>query len=275
MGTDKTEFKFSSPCLSPCLGVSAVKNPSPHLRQPDDPDTIGPRMGESSPARIFPLDRWVRDDIAYILPMGAFLGITFIASTWPSTLPACYIIKTIVAGALLILLRKHFTKISWNYWQLGILVGIIGVIQWVGMEKALLHFWPNYPTLTRETYNPFEKVSPRPWLMVFLFFRLLGPALVVPFMEEYFWRDFLWRTFLAPNDFKLAAVGEWDAKVFWGIAILFASEHVQWLTAIVWAVMIGYLLVRTRSLGACIVAHGVTNLMLGVYVLYTHDWWFW
>jgi CAAX protease family protein len=232
-------------------------------------------MTEPSGARIFPLDRLVRDDIAYILPMGAFLGVTLIASNWPATLPACYVIKTILAAALLILLRRHYTKISWSYWQLGVLVGILGVIQWVGMEKALLHFFPNYPTLTREVFDPFEKISSRPWLVVFLVCRLLGPALVVPFMEEYFWRDFLWRTLIAPNDFKLAAIGEWDTKVFWAIAILFASEHVQWLTAVVWAVMIGYLLVRTRSLGACIVAHGVTNLLLGIYVLCTHDWWFW
>ena len=232
-------------------------------------------MDESPPARSLSLDRWVRDDIAYILPMGVFLAVTFIAQQWPALLPAGYVLKTILAAALLFAFRRHFTKIRWDYWQLGIVVGILGVIQWVGMEKALLHFWPNYPALSHDIFNPFESITSRPWLIVFLIFRLAGPALVVPFMEELFWRDFLWRTFLAPNDFKLAAVGEWDAKVFWGIAILFASEHVQWLTAIVWAVMIGYLLVRTRSLGACIVAHGVTNLLLGIYVLCTHDWWFW
>jgi hypothetical protein len=39
--------------------------------------------------------------------------------------------------------------------------------------------------------------------------------------------------------------------------------------------MIAWLLVKTRSLGACIIAHGVTNLLLGVYVLYSRDWYFW
>ena len=27
---------------------------------------------------------------------------------------------------------------------LGVLVGVIGIVQWVGMEKVLLHYWPNY-----------------------------------------------------------------------------------------------------------------------------------
>jgi hypothetical protein len=51
--------------------------------------------------------------------------------------------------------------------------------------------------------------------------------------------------------------------------------HVQWLTAIVWGLMVALLLVRTRSLGACIIAHAVTNLLLGAYVLWTGDWSFW
>jgi CAAX prenyl protease-like protein len=94
-------------------------------------------------------------------------------------------------------------------------------------------------------------------------------------MEELFWRDFLWRSFSAPNDFKLAQVGErdWRAAIF--VSLLFATVHIQWLTAIGWGLMIAWLLIRTRSLGACIVAHAVTNFLLGAYVLYTHDWYFW
>jgi hypothetical protein len=47
------------------------------------------------------------------------------------------------------------------------------------------------------------------------------------------------------------------------------------MTAIGWGLMIAALLVYTRSLGACIIAHGVTNLLLGGYVLYTKSWYFW
>jgi CAAX prenyl protease-like protein len=98
----------------------------------------------------------------------------------------------------------------------------------------------------------------------------------VPVMEELFWRDFLWRTIIAPADFKLAQVGEKSWSAFLIVAIAFATVHGNWwLTAIVWGMLVGGLLVRTRSLGACIVMHGVTNLLLGVYVLWTRDWSFW
>jgi hypothetical protein len=219
--------------------------------------------------------RWVSYDGAYILPMAVFLLFTFAGGHWPGFFNVSYIIKTLLAGALLVLLRRHYTKINWSYAWLGVIMGVLGVVQWVGMEKLLLHVWPNYPRPGAAPLDPFtENLSPvMRW--VFISIRLLGPTLVVPFMEEYFWRDFLWRTIIAPNDFRMAAVGERDWKAIAIVTLAFASVHIQWMTAIVWGLMIAVLLLRTRSLGACIIMHGVTNLLLGIYVVYTHDWQFW
>jgi CAAX prenyl protease-like protein len=220
--------------------------------------------------------RWVPDDFAYMIPMAAFLLLTWPGGNWPSFFPASYIIKTLLTSALLIWLWPQYTKINWSYAWLGVIIGVIGLVQWVGMEKFLLHVWPNYPRAHPEVLDPFATFSSPVFLWIFITIRLLGPTLVVPFMEEFFWRDFLWRTISAPNDFKMAAVGEWDPKAFFIVTAVFASVHMQmWITAFVWGAMIGLLLVRTKSLGACIIAHGVTNLLLGLYVVYTHDWAFW
>jgi CAAX protease family protein len=221
------------------------------------------------------LQRSVRDDVAYILPMAVFLLITFIAGEIPGTLPVAYIVKTILTAALLVLLWGHYTKISWSHWPLGLFMGVLGAAQWIGMERGLLHFWPNYPRMGGDIFDPMQEIHSANFRLVFYCFRLAGPALVVPVMEELFWRDFLWRTLDAGEDFKSAPVGIYVRKIFWIVAFFFAAEHVQWITAIVWAIMIGWLLVRTRSLGACIVMHGVTNFLLGVWVLWRHDWWFW
>ena len=78
------------------------------------------------------------------------------------------------------------------------------------------------------------------------------------------------------NNFKLAAVGEWAWAPFLIVSIAFAAVHGNWwLTAIAWALMIAALLGCTKSLGACIIAHATTNLLLAVYVLYSRDWAFW
>ena len=40
-----------------------------------------------------------------------------------------------------------------------------------------------------------------------------------------------------------------------------------WFSAVTW------LMIRTRSIGDCILAHAVTNLLLGIYVISTGNWW--
>jgi CAAX prenyl protease-like protein len=218
----------------------------------------------------------VTDDAAYFLPMAVFLVFTWAGGHWPKFYVASYVLKTLITASLLILFRRHYAKIRWNYWWLGILLGIVGVFQWVGMENALLHFWPNYPRLSGSPLDPIKDFSSPRTMWSFFAYRWAGAALVVPVMEELFWRDFGWRSVAAPADFKLAKLGEWDRGIpLIVVTLIFASVHVEWMTAIVWGLMIGGLLIYTRSLGACIIMHAVTNFLLGAYVLYSHDWKFW
>ena len=219
---------------------------------------------------------WLTDDIAYMLPMGIFLFFTWVGSFGADWYVWSYVVKTILTTIALLMCRSQFTPISWKWWWLGAIVGVVGIFQWVGMEHFLLAHWPNYPRMSHETFNPHDYFHTAWGFWSFTAVRWAGASLVVPFMEEYFWRDFLWRTIIAPNDFKLAGVGEWDWKAFLVVALIFgAGVHVEWMTAIVWGLMIGLLLTSTKSLGACIICHGVTNFLLGAYVLHTGEWGFW
>jgi CAAX prenyl protease-like protein len=218
----------------------------------------------------------VRDDLAYLLPMAAFMAFTWVGGQWRSLYPLSYLVKVIVVALMLMAFRRLYTRIRWDYWWLGILVGIIGIFQWVPMQLWLQHHLAFFkPPGEKDVFNPFRDL-PEYAVWTFIGIRVFGAVVVVPFMEELFWRDFLWRQVLAPNDFKLARVGEWAWAPFLIVSGAFSLVHGNWwLTAIVWAMMIGALLVYTKSLGACIIAHAVTNLLLAVYVLRTHDWAFW
>jgi membrane protease YdiL (CAAX protease family) len=245
--------------------------------------------GQTLPPRKFVL----RDDIAYILPMAIFLAFTQIGVTWPNWYPASYMAKAFIVPIALILAWPSFTKIHWTHLSLGVLVGILGLVQWVGMDKLLILFFqslhlhggildwlPVYGKIgikgvPTDSFNPFTAIHGPVYQWTFIILRWACAALVVPVMEELFWRDYLWREILAPNDFKLAAIGEKDWMVVLLVSAAFATVHIQWITAFFWGLMIALLLLRTRSIGACIVAHGVTNFLLGAYVLYTHDWYFW
>jgi CAAX prenyl protease-like protein len=220
--------------------------------------------------------RLVPDDIAYLLPMAVWLVFTWAGGYWPSFYVASYVLKVFLTTIPLILFRRQYTRIVWTHLWLGVALGIIGVFQWVCMEKGLLHLWPNYPRLSAPVLDPMAAFSSPSGRLSFIAIRWAGASLVVPFMEELFWRDFLWRTIAAPADFKLAKIGEWESGIpLILVTLLFCSVHVEWMTAIVWGLMIGGLLIYTRSLGACIVMHATTNFLLGAYVLYSHDWRFW
>jgi CAAX prenyl protease-like protein len=98
---------------------------------------------------------------------------------------------------------------------------------------------------------------------------------MVPVMEELFFRDFLMRAFIRGAHFQDVAVGTFSWFSLLGVAALFGLNHgSEWPEGVVYGLMMGVLLIRTRSLGACIVAHGVTNFTLYLYVIYTGDWQF-
>jgi CAAX prenyl protease-like protein len=58
-------------------------------------------------------------------------------------------------------------------------------------------------------------------------------------------------------------------------ALLFGVEHDLWLAGIIAGLAYGWLYVRTGNLWSPILAHGVTNLLLGLWILATGEWRLW
>jgi len=109
----------------------------------------------------------------------------------------------------------------------------------------------------------------------FLAVRIAGSALVVPVIEELFWRGWLMR-WLMERDWQKVPLGSYRAGSFWLVAVLFASEHgPYWEVGLAAGVIYNWWLVRTKSLGDCMLAHAVTNGLLGVYVVAAGQWQYW
>jgi membrane protease YdiL (CAAX protease family) len=244
--------------------------------------------------------RRIRDDVAYVLPFVAFMALLQVGISWKSMYIPAYVARTAIVPVLLYLFWRHYTKIRWNHWWLGVIVGVIGIFQWVPMQlylqKHVPFFAPAYvcpnheeehnkgpgkcpickADMVPDAFDPFARIKDPRMAWAFIVVRIIGAVLVVPVMEELLWRDFLWREIISPNNFKLAQVGEFEWPAFLIVCGAFATVHGNWwLTAVVWGAMVGGLLVYTKSLGACIIAHATTNLLLALYVLKTHDWAFW
>jgi CAAX prenyl protease-like protein len=89
-----------------------------------------------------------------------------------------------------------------------------------------------------------------------------------------FWRAFLIR-YLTNTDFTTVRTGQFSAMAFWLVAAFSGLVHPEWLVAVVASAAYSWLLRRTGSLFATVMAHAVTNAALGIYVLLSHDWQYW
>ncbi len=211
--------------------------------------------------------------VPYAVPMAAFLVITYLESMAGKLYPIVYIVKAILVTILLIVFRSNWRDIKPSVKVIvpGIAVGLLVCAEWVLLEN-----WLHYPHLgSRTAYSPFVEIANPTTRLAFIAIRFYGLALMVPVMEELFWRSFLVRYFSDPDHWSKMEVGAFTWGGFAMVCGLFGLAHPEWLVAVICAVAYGLLLKQTKSLFACIIAHSVTNLALGIYVMTSHDWKFW
>src|ERR1019366_4480059 len=111
--------------------------------------------------------------------------------------------------------------------------------------------------------------------IAFMLLRSISSAILIPILEELFWRGWLMR-WLIDKDFLNVPLGKYAPSAFWILALLFASEHGPfWEVGLAAGIVYNWWIVRTRNLADCILAHGITNAVLCVYVLATGQWQYW
>ncbi len=205
---------------------------------------------------------------------GHFAGIDW-KELWKTYHPLIYAAKTIAAAIMLAVFWRYYTKIRWTHLPLGVLVGLVGTVVWVGLEYASQAIGLSTRPAAADMYIPTDQIHDPMWRYTFYFIRIAGPTLVVPVMEELLFRDFLMRALIRGSRFQEVAIGTFTWGSLLGVAAMFGIlGHIQRPSGVAYGLMMGLLLIRTKSLGACIVAHGVTNLTLYLYVIYFGDWQF-
>lgn len=181
-----------------------------------------------------------------------------------------YPVQTIVCGFLL-----------WRFWScyglrkpekigLDLFVAILVLALWISPQAFL-----GFPRRD-DGFNPslFEN-NPALFCAV-VAMRFVRLVVVVPLAEEIFWRGFLLR-YIVHDDFKKVPLGQFSWLSFGVVTVAFAAAHrpADWPAALATSALYNLILYRTRSLSSCVLAHAITNLGLGVYVMLTRQWGFW
>ncbi len=189
------------------------------------------------------------------------------------TLYCLYPVKTLSVGYLLYLFRRSYDEIefkpllSWRNLSVTVICGVAVFVLWINMDFTVK------PSDLKRGFNPlfFQDQLLRTFM---IFMRLTGATIVVPVMEEIFWRSFLLR-YLVSQNYSKVAIGTFTWSSFLISAFLFGLEHDLIYAGIIAGIAYNLLLYSTRSIVCCIMSHALTNLLLGVYVLATHRWYFW
>ncbi len=213
--------------------------------------------------------------VPYAAPFFLFLALSALEGRFgPGLYPIFYTIKILMVGGLLFAWRRAYAEFTRDTHLIlpSIVIGVALCALWVLTDGATPHF---AILGQREAYDPFAAIPSPPAAWAFIGVRFFGLVLVVPIMEELFWRAFLLRLVIDPNDFQRVPLGTFEPVSFAVVVALMAAAHPEWLAAALFSAAMNLWIYRTKNLTACVIAHGATNFALGVYVLIAHDWKYW
>ncbi len=229
------------------------------------------------------MDHKLRDTLAHVAPFAAWIALIYLPGS-PSGWT--YAARALVGLALFLGLRPWggYAPLRVRNLPLAAGVGVAVFAVWILPETKWAAQWP----ALREFYLKYavlpwgrlpEVVSPPPyapetcgWPLTVV--RLLGSAVIISFIEEFFWRGFIYR-WITARDFRSVDLGVYVRNAFFITALLFGLEHDRWLVGILAGLAYGALAIRTRDLWAAGIAHAITNFLLGLYVVATGQYGFW
>jgi len=179
-----------------------------------------------------------------------------------------YALKVFVGLWLIWVMRPVVTEMRWAFsWEAAV-VGVAIFAIWVGMDP----YYPKNHLLFKDTegsiWNPFARFgdgSMVAWALICI--RIFGMTIVVPPLEEVFYRSLVYR-YIIKYDFTKVALNHFDGVALVMVSLLFGAAHFQWLPGILCGLAYQGLVIRKGRLGDAMTAHAITNVLLGCYVVW-------
>ena len=220
-----------------------------------------------------------RKILAYALPMFLFalllgLGQLMKRPGGPFWLAApefwIYPLQTLLCAGLLIFFRRNYEFQALHRPMLVVAIALFVFLLWIAPQQFL------HLSARREGFDPDIWATNPLFYWSTLVLRFLRLVIVVPLIEEIFWRGFLLR-YLISEDFASVRFGTFSWFSFFVVTIGFALSHsmADWPAAIATGALYNLVAYRTRSLLSCVATHSLTNLALGFWILSTRQWGFW
>jgi hypothetical protein len=181
-----------------------------------------------------------------------------------------------VLSVILFVFSRHVIDLRCPHWLQSVILGIAVFVIWVGPDIWIPGYREHW-LFQNSVLGKIGGAVPDELLTspMVLWMRILRAVVLVPIIEELFWRAWMMRWLISPK-FEQIKLGAYAPMAFWVTAILFASEHGSyWDVGLITGVIYNWWMIRTRSLGDCILVHAVTNGCLCWYVVATKHLEYW
>jgi CAAX prenyl protease-like protein len=195
--------------------------------------------------------------------------------------PIVYTWKIGLTILAMLLVLPGYLAFPFRIHGVALIVGIVGAVVWIGLfqlhlEKRLLEplglgGFLNF--VRRPGFNPLAEIKDNPqWAYGFLAIRFFGLVIVISIVEEFFLRGFLMR-YVMDIDWHLIPFAVVNRlALITGTVFPMLMHPGELFAAAIWFSMVTWLMLRTKSIWDCIIAHAVTNLLMGVWVVWQNDW---
>lgn len=208
-----------------------------------------------APASVTPL---LRDrNAAEILPFVVFMASALVASTFSEVPAVHYPLRAVAMLAALLLFRSLYLRLEWRFDPLAAVAGVAIGIVWVLTQEGDVE--------KQSALGEALAAMPPAIFALWVFSRIFGTTLLVPLIEELFFRGYLLRR-LDSGGIAMRVVAIATS------AGLFAVLHDRWLLAAAAGVVLSLLVLRQGRLTDAILAHVVANGIVAFWAVATGDW---
>jgi CAAX prenyl protease-like protein len=209
----------------------------------------------------------------YVVPFAAFLVLLALAPQVPVPQNIEFAARCVILAAVLWYFSREVISFRVSRPVGSLLLGIGVFLIWIGPDVLFTGYrshWLFQNGLTGKLSSSISPAAQGDW--VALTFRAIRAVILVPIIEELFWRAWALR-WIVNHDFRQLPLGSYNPQSFWIVAALFAVEHgPYWEVGLICGVLWNWWMGRTKSLGDLIFVHAVTNGLLCAYVYITRHW---
>lgn len=186
---------------------------------------------------------------AAILPFVAFMVSELLAAALSQTPGVVYPLRVLVLSGALWVFAPALRSLRWGAHPVALGLGLAIAVLWILWPVAPSDGPPPYGTLTGG------------WLMGWMVLRGLGTTVLVPVVEELFFRGYL------EQRLRLRPGRGWQIGAAVATAAVFAALHGRWAEAFIASLLLSLAMARRNRVTDAILAHAVANGLIFVAAL--------